>query len=191
MNGLMAKQHSMKRSYVILVSVVVIFACALQPSFRDYQARNADEKQVVEIISAFENAANSYDAQGLYSLYSPEATIQTSTKRGSLKWKIFSREEWLPIIKRRIEESYIGSGLRFKFFPPENIRVEKSEAYLIIPYKLSSPQINYLETGLFNFELNKKNVVWAIVKFRYEILTSNHFNWPEYQKWIKKKKTDD
>jgi hypothetical protein len=36
MNGLMAKQHSMKRSYVILVSVVVIFACALQPSFNSH-----------------------------------------------------------------------------------------------------------------------------------------------------------
>lgn len=181
----------MKRSYVILVSVVFIFACASKPSLKNYQARSDDEKRVVEIISEWENAANSYDAQRLYSLYSPKATIQTSTKKGSLKWKIFNREEWFPIIKQRLEESYVASGLRFKFFLPENIRIEKSEAQLIIPYKLSSFEINYLETGLFNFELNMKNSTWTIVKLRYEILTSNHSDWPEYQKWIKKKKIDD
>jgi len=180
----------MKISILIYLSVVFIFACASQPSIGDYPARSEDEKQVLKIITEVEDAANSYDAHRLYSLYSPQATIQTSTKKGSLKWMIFDREEWFPIIKRRYEESYVGSGLRFKFYQPENIKVGQSQAQLTIPYKLSSTRINYWETGLFRFELEKENSAWTIVKFRYEILTSNHSDWPEYKKWIKKKKSN-
>ena len=176
----------MKQSYMILISLL-FFACVSQPSLKEYQASNDDEKKVIEIISEWENAVNSYDAKRLYSLFSTEA-IQTSTKKGSLKWDIFPREEWYPIIKRRIKESYVGSGLRFKLFSPENIRFEKIEAHLIIPYKLSSTKINYRENGIFNFELKKDGSNWTILKFRCEILNSNHRDWPEYQKWVKNKK---
>jgi|GEM_PF-2320660 hypothetical protein len=177
----------MKRSSGIIFLLFLIFACVSQPSLQNYQAESTDEKKVIEVVSEFQNAANTYDARRMYSLYSPEATIQTSTKLGSLKWEIFKREEWFKVIKQRFEESYVGSGLEFKFYPPKNIQVQENDAFLIIPYKLSSFQTDYLETGLFNFELKKKSSVWNIIKFRYEILTSNHSDWPEYQKWIEKR----
>jgi len=75
-------------------------------------------------------------------LYSPKATVQTSTKYGSLKWGIFDREEWFPIIQRRFQESYTGSGLRFHFFEPKSIAIEEGEARVTIPYELSSSVIN-------------------------------------------------
>ena len=123
-----------------------------------------------------------------YSLYAPEATVQTSTKMGSLKWEIFSREEWFSIIQRRFQESYVGSGLEFKFFKPKSIAIEGDEARVTIPYELSSFEINYSETGFFNFELKKESFGWTITKFRYEILTSNHQEWGEYQLWLKNRK---
>ncbi len=178
----------MRMSLLIFVLVISILSCAAQPSLLDYQVKSSDEQQVINIISEFQNAANSYDGQRLYSLYAPEATVQTSTKMGSLKWKIFTREEWLPIVQRRFKESYVGSGLKFKFFVPKSVEIEEDEAHLTIPYKLSSSAINYSETGLFNFELKKKSFGWAITKFRYEIMNSNHPEWYEFQLWLKKQK---
>lgn len=179
---------NMRWSFMIYSIVILVLACAGQPSLLDYQVKSTDEQQVVNIISEFENAANSYDAQRLYTLYAPEATIQTSTKHGSLNWEVLIREEWLPIVQRRYQESYVNSGLIFKFFEPKSIVIEGDKARISIPYKLSSLTINYSETGLFKFKLSKNSFGWIITKFRYEILISNHRQWNEYQQWLKQRK---
>jgi hypothetical protein len=132
----------MRMSFLIFSLVIFILSCAAQPSLLDYKAKGIDEQQVVNIIYEWEKAANAYDAQRMYSLYSPKATVQTSTKYGSLKWGIFDREEWFPIIQRRFQESYTGSGLRFHFFEPKSIAIEEDEARVTIPYELSSSVIN-------------------------------------------------
>ena len=178
----------MRMSLLSVLFVSSLLSCATRPSLLDYPPKSTAEQQVLRIISEFEKAANAYDAQRLYALYAPEATVQTSTKKGSLKWGIFNREEWFVIVQRRFQESYVGSGLAFTFFEPENLVIEKDKARVTIPYELSSLQMNYSETGFFKFELEKTISDWTITKFRYRLLTSNHSDWPEYQMWLKKQK---
>ncbi|MBW2039015.1 MAG: hypothetical protein JRI46_05370 [Deltaproteobacteria bacterium] len=173
----------MKRLSVLLMFMILAFACVTTPTLKDYPAKGSDEKGIIQLLLNLENALNSYDPKGVLRAYASDAKVWTSDYDARWSLRMFTKDELethIAKIAPRIEKAM----LKYKYLKPRNIYIQGNQACMMVPYEIvsTSPDSNYREKGIHYFELVKINQDWFISKSIWETTDCNYSNWQELQR---------
>jgi len=142
------KDRGMKRYLrygLIVISLFFIHACGSGTRLQDYEPKNAQEKEIKNVLVEFAKARDDYNVQKIVTLLSDDCTLNFYTRT-------LSKSEFASTFKASDLES-VG---KYEFFNPEfNIKSDFVEVKM--KYKLGM-----LNTGVFEFKMIRKNDRWMI-----------------------------
>jgi hypothetical protein len=132
-------------SFFIILSIAIIGSCGTP--IEEYQAKNNDEKEIIDVLIKFTEVVNLGDTEEVLKLFHEKGEYVTGRGRVSIP-----RYE----LAKRKPEDWLDDGLR-KFYNPE-IDIKGNEAKVLLQARFG----NYKTPKLFTFI--KENGRWIIMK---------------------------
>ena len=129
----------------ILLTICSIYSCSTP--IEEYQAKNNDEKEIIDLLKRFTELANTGNTEQILTLFHENGVYVTG--RGNLALSRDEMSKWKP-------EDWLYDGKR-KFYNPE-ITLNGNEAEVMVHAKFE----NY--TTAIIFTLVKENYKWLIMK---------------------------
>jgi len=160
----------MKKLSALIMLGVLVYAgiSATELTLENYQARSLDEEKIVKLVLDYQEAYNLYDSKGILAVYLPGAIIKAGVKDD---WSehVVTKEEYSGILADKLTKWKMYS-FKLRFFTPNKINVEGSNAKLNVPFMIYSIAQDYWEKGIFNFDFRKADSGWLISKNMWEVV---------------------
>ena len=129
----------------ILIAICSMYSCSTP--IEEYQAKNNDEKDIIDLLKRFTELANTGNTEQILTLFHENGVLVTG--RGNIALSREKMSKWK-------QEDWLSDGLR-KFYNPE-ITINGNEAKVMVQAKFG----NYKTPKLFT--LVKENNEWLIMR---------------------------
>lgn len=134
----------------------------------NYQTQKAEEKKIVRLLQAYENAGNRYDPVDIYETYSAGAQIsECSNDANAPQWQ--DKKAYFSVLKEKLEKWELYK-FTLQLWAPNSIVFQKNMATAEIPYLLYSLSQDYWEKGIYRFDFKKEGDRWGIYKSKRTII---------------------
>jgi len=129
----------------IIIAICSMYSCSTP--IEEYQAKNNDEKDIIDLLKRFTELANTGNTEQILTLFHENGVLVTG--RGNIALSREKMSKWK-------QEDWLSDGLR-KFYNPE-ITINGNEAKVMVQAKFG----NYKTPKLFT--LVKENNEWLIMR---------------------------
>jgi len=130
---------------LIVISIFFIHACGSGTRLQDYEPKNAQEKEIKNVLVEFAKARDDYNVQKIVTLLSDDCELN-----------FYSRKLSKSVFASTWKASDLESVGKYEFFNPEfNIKSDFVEVKM--KYKLGM-----LNAGVFEFKMIRQNDRWMI-----------------------------
>ena len=187
----------MRRISILSMLVLMIFACATIPTSEDYQAKSAQEAEIIEtvlklgytiasqeaeIIEAVMKmgyAIDSHNNEAFISLLDPELKMVTAYPQGTIEFGTLDRAQAASYWEKRMQR-WRQLGIKGKMAKPLVLDIKGAHAIVVVPYKIwTTHKYRYWELGRLHLEYRKSGSGWLMTRYIWDLVDCNH---PKYSR---------